>query len=196
MKDELKRLGIDADDAIRRFAGKEALFIKSLKKFVVDITTNGVKSLDEAMAMETEDFGKYIHGLKGVTANLSMTDANKLLIEIEQTVKAGAADFSKYENFCTMFPLISFKVLSLIEAEEVPLVPIGAATGSEAECRENLRLLRECLERGMARECDEITKKLRANEWDYFEKALLLKICDKADNYDYAGALEMIDDLR
>ncbi|MCL2718869.1 MAG: hypothetical protein FWE14_08850 [Lachnospiraceae bacterium] len=195
MRKELIKLGIDADDAIYRFAGKEALYLKSLKKFVVDITTNGVINVGEAVAMNLEDLGKYVHGLKGVTANLSMTKINALLIEIEQTIKAGTPDYAKYEYFCTKLPELARQILALITASESPARTDKVASGSEAECREQLRLLYSYLQRGLARECEGVTTELRDKEWAFFEKARLSKICDAVDGYDYAGAMEMIDDL-
>ena len=196
MKDDLILLGIDADDATRRFNGKFELFVKSLKRFVNDITTNGITDINEAMAMETEEFRRYVHSLKGVTANLSMREAYLQLIEIEESAKSGNPDFAKYGQFYSMFREFAREVLDVIISAESPVFPaVGSASGNEAECREHLRTLYDCLLKGMARESEEITLKLRGKSWDFFETTLISSICDAVDNYDYAKAMEIIDGI-
>lgn len=198
MNERLTELGLNADEAVRRFMGKQELFVKSLKKFATDITTNGVVSIKDAMAMEREDFRKYIHGLKGVTANLSMLKMNALLIEIEQSIKAGNPDFVQYKYFCTAFPQLASEILDLIIAEEGPMEANASAdiVGGEEECREHLMKLNKFLLLGRAKECEEIITLLRAKTWDYFDANLLKGICDAVDGYDYAKAMEMIDEAR
>jgi len=191
MKERLIELGIDADDAIRRFNGKFELFIKSLKKFVKDISTNGVTSLNEIKTMDTEDFRKYIHGLKGVTANLSMITANTKLIEIEQSIKDGNPDYEKYGTFIPMFLETARLTLSAIESYETPAKALEA--GSENECSELLTQLKQYLIKGMARECEAITTKLRTKSWDFYDTAQITEICNAVDAYDYTKALEQIE---
>lgn len=197
MKERLFEIGVDVDDAVRRFMGRQELFIKALKKFVNDIIANGITDIETAMTMDAEEFRKYIHGLKGVTANLSMREMNALLIEIEQSVKAGNPDFVKYEYFHGHFPVMAQQIREIILAEEGP-VPAAAfiPSGSEEECRELLKKLSKYLMMGMAKECEDITITLRGKSWGNFEKDDLLRVCDAIDGYDYAKAMEMVDDIR
>jgi len=190
MKERLIELGIDADDATRRFNGKFDLFIKSLKKFVNGIVTNGVTSINEVTVMDMEDFRKYIHGLKGVTANLSMVRANTLLIEIEQSIKDGKPDYEKYRFFITMFLEMARLTMAVIESGEAPVKDLEI--GSENECCELLTELKEYLAKGLARECEGITAKLRAKSWDYFDSTQISAICNAVDGYDYTTAMEEI----
>jgi HPt (histidine-containing phosphotransfer) domain-containing protein len=200
MNNRLIELGLNADEAVRRFMGKQELFVKSLKKFVVDITENGVVSTQDAMGMEPEDFRKYVHGLKGVTANLSMLEMNALLIEIEQTIKAGNPDFEKYEHFSEVFPKLAREILDLIIAEEGPAETkassAGETPGSAEECREHLMKLNKYLMLGMAKECEGVMALLREKAWEGFDENLIKGICDAVDGYDYAKAMEMIDEAR
>jgi FOG: HPt domain len=68
----LKNAGIDCLSGVRRFAGSAELYEKYLKKFIDDENLSCAK---KAMAEKNyEDVLKYIHTLKGVTGNLSMTE--------------------------------------------------------------------------------------------------------------------------
>jgi len=68
----LKNAGIDCVAGIRRFAGSSDLYGKYLKKFVDDENLSLAK---KAMKEKNyEDMLKYVHTLKGITGNLSMTE--------------------------------------------------------------------------------------------------------------------------
>ncbi|MGE4213980.1 MAG: Hpt domain-containing protein [Anaerotignaceae bacterium] len=68
----LKKAGIDCLAGIRRFSGSADLYEKYLKKFTDD---ENFKLAKKAMEEKNyEDVLKYIHTLKGVTGNLSMTE--------------------------------------------------------------------------------------------------------------------------
>lgn len=69
---KLKNAGIDCFSGVRRFAGSAELYEKYLKKFIDDQNLSFAK---KAMAERNyEDVLKYIHTLKGITGNLSMTE--------------------------------------------------------------------------------------------------------------------------
>lgn len=68
---ELEGLGIDTQDALRRFSGNSALYVKMLGKFV---TASG--DLKVMPYIDNEDYKtaeNNAHTLKGVTGNLSLT---------------------------------------------------------------------------------------------------------------------------
>ena len=195
MKEEFIKLGIDADSAIRRFAGKEAIFFNSLKKHMLDIEAKGIIELSDAKVMDSEELRKYVHGLKGVTANLSIMSANTLLIEIEQSIKSGQTDFLKYEQFYAMYLDLVKKVLGIYAVYEEAEAEPDKAAGSEAECRAYLNRLNECMAHGKARECDEIVTELKGKTWDSFEKSLIDSICNAVENYDYVRAMEIINGI-
>lgn len=70
-KEKLMAAGIDYENALRRFAGKEILYEKYLVKFKED------KHLDIALEAKEngnyEDMLKAIHTMKGVVGTLGMT---------------------------------------------------------------------------------------------------------------------------
>lgn len=71
-KERLKQVGIDIDGVLERFMGNEALMERFLKRFEKDRCY-----YDLLDAVQTKDVEKAItasHTLKGVSANLSMTE--------------------------------------------------------------------------------------------------------------------------
>lgn len=69
-KNKLKDAGIDVEEAVTRFMGNEALFLKMLKKFVDD---PNYSELQEAVSKKSsEEAFKASHSLKGVSGNLSI----------------------------------------------------------------------------------------------------------------------------
>ena len=71
-KENLKQVGIDIDSVLQRFMGNEALMERFLKRFEEDLCYYDLQD-----AVEKQDVEKAIaaaHGLKGVSANLSMTE--------------------------------------------------------------------------------------------------------------------------
>ena len=193
-QESLTCLGVNVSDAVLRFGGKYELYIKSLKTFAADIIANGIYDLDCATQMEAENLRKYVHGLKGVTANLSIVDINLLLIEIEQSIKAGRTDFEKYQFFCDIIRKRCQEITDLLGADEVPAVSQGHGTADE--CRAHLKVLNKFLLMGKAKESEEIVVKLREKLWENTDNDTILKICNAVDGYDYAVAMETIDNVR
>lgn len=67
---ELQAAGVDTEGALRRFGGNSEMYERFLKKFLTDRTFSQVT---EAFAQgDREAALRYIHTLKGVTANLGM----------------------------------------------------------------------------------------------------------------------------
>ena len=80
--------GIDLKTGIERAAGSEALFMKLLKKFLRD--ENYERFMECAELGDLENARIYIHALKGLCANLSMTDIYEECVRIDFAVKGGA----------------------------------------------------------------------------------------------------------
>lgn len=71
-KQRLKEYGIDYENAIKRFAGNEALYEKFLVKFTED---DHLQIGEEAMRnQQYEDTMEAVHALKGVAGTLGMMD--------------------------------------------------------------------------------------------------------------------------
>lgn len=71
-RDALALGGIQADDALERFMGSEALLVRFLKRFLEDSTYDSLRQ-----AVEAGDWQQTLtasHTLKGMCGNLSMTE--------------------------------------------------------------------------------------------------------------------------
>ena len=81
---------INFEEGIKRVINNTKLYANLLNKF-----KNGtnLKSLDEALsAGDTAKAQASAHTLKGLAANLSLTELHKLSIEIESQIKSGSVD--------------------------------------------------------------------------------------------------------
>ncbi|MCI8603462.1 MAG: hypothetical protein HFE79_04870 [Ruminiclostridium sp.] len=68
---ELEALGVNTQEALRRFSGNSALYVKMLGKL-----TAAANDLEVMPCIEKEDYETAVtnaHTLKGVTGNLSLT---------------------------------------------------------------------------------------------------------------------------
>ena len=87
MLEELKALGADTDDGLRRMMNNAAFYQKMLLKFVPSVEANPVMPF-----LESGDSEKAVanaHTLKGVTGNLSLTPLFKGYDEIVTALRAG-----------------------------------------------------------------------------------------------------------
>jgi HPt (histidine-containing phosphotransfer) domain-containing protein len=87
MIEKLKGLGIDADDAMKRFMNNEALYVKMLGKLPKAVGEQKVLNL-----MESGDYEGALasaHTLKGVMGNLSVTPLYRAYDKIVQLLRAG-----------------------------------------------------------------------------------------------------------
>jgi len=193
-QEALVGMGVAVAEATARFAGKYELYIKSLKKFAARTAEEGVMDLGAARAMEAEELRQYVHGLKGVTANLSINDAYKMLVEIEQSIKDGNTDFEKYEKLQNYLPETARNIHALLSADE-PAAP-ATAKGSAADCKILLSELLNHLQMGKAHECERVVARLRSAAWEGMDASLLNGICLAVEGYDYARAMEMIENVR
>jgi len=69
--EELKEMGADIRDGLKRFAGKDTLYIKMLKKFPE--AASGLEVMSYLESGQQEQALANAHTLKGMTGNLSLT---------------------------------------------------------------------------------------------------------------------------
>lgn len=90
---ELKALGIDTEDALKRFSGNEALYKRMIGKFPASAegleVMSFIKDGDLATAVSNA------HTLKGVTGNLSITPLYTAYTEIVNALRANDPDKAK-----------------------------------------------------------------------------------------------------
>ena len=70
MKDKLVEIGVDYDEVLKRFMGKEDFYLRMLKKFLDDKNYEGLKQ-----AVEQKNWSEaftYAHTVKGLCGNLGL----------------------------------------------------------------------------------------------------------------------------
>ncbi len=77
----LQAAGIDTEGAIGRLMNNPAFFLKLLAKFQQDTNFDKLRSLVEAG--DTHGAGECAHALKGITANLGMTELCDLCAKLQ-----------------------------------------------------------------------------------------------------------------
>lgn len=84
-EERVKQAGLDWNSAVGRFAGKQELYVKFLKKFTGDETF----TLLQDMWRQKDSTGTEhaAHTLKGVCANLGMTELSELFNRVVQAMR-------------------------------------------------------------------------------------------------------------
>jgi HPt (histidine-containing phosphotransfer) domain-containing protein len=91
--DDLKSLGVDVEDALKRFMNHSQLYEKMLAKFVISVQDLEVKEF-----LEAADYEKALanaHTLKGVAGNLSLTPLYKGYSEIVADLRGDEPEKAK-----------------------------------------------------------------------------------------------------
>lgn len=91
--EELKALGVDIDDGLKRLGGNENLYKRLLGSFVKAIDTHSV-SPDFDMNDYSQEIEK-AHAIKGTAGNLSITPVYKAYTEIVNLLRAGEPEKAK-----------------------------------------------------------------------------------------------------
>ncbi|MGN0614232.1 MAG: Hpt domain-containing protein [Porcipelethomonas sp.] len=109
--EELKSLGINLDDALERFMGKQSLFDRMLKKL-----PKAVKDYEVLEYFISKDYDTAVanaHTLKGVTGNLSVTPLYEAYTQIVNDLRAGNPD--KAQKLLEDILPVQEKIVSYIE---------------------------------------------------------------------------------
>ncbi len=84
-KKQLEENGVDVDATLKRFMGKDALFMKFIVKFADDENCNGIR-----VELEKQDIHaafERAHSLKGVAGNLGITPVYDLAAQISDLLR-------------------------------------------------------------------------------------------------------------
>ena len=88
---------VNVEEGSRRVMNNIKLYVKLLGKFMED---KSMSQIDEALNNnDLASAQNLIHAVKGLAANLSLTDLYKHSVELETQVKAGAVDRQQVDNF-------------------------------------------------------------------------------------------------
>jgi HPt (histidine-containing phosphotransfer) domain-containing protein len=92
---------INYDEGVKRVMNNAKLYVKLLTKFKTDTKLD---DLDAALAAgDLEKAQTAAHTLKGVAANLSLTELYKQTLELETQIKAKAVVPDQFETVKTAF---------------------------------------------------------------------------------------------
>lgn len=95
-KNKLGSLGVDLDETLERFVGNEDLFFRCLNKFIDDKNyTNMISAMEANDASASFDSA---HALKGVSANLGLSNLYNEMKVITEVFRAGSMNYDS-ENF-------------------------------------------------------------------------------------------------
>ena len=141
-KEKLKAYGIDYENAVKRFAGNEALYERFLKKLTED---DHLAIGEQAMKEERyEDVLEAVHALKGVAGTLGMTELFQAASEVVASIRKNeishlqeqmAKGHTEFEKFAEQsgkigmifreFPTEDGRVISVLQhifCEQIPTV--------------------------------------------------------------------------
>jgi len=116
-KEKLKAYGVDYENAVKRFAGNEALYEKFLKKLTED---DHLAIGEQAMKEERyEDVFRAVHALKGVAGTLGMTELFQAASEVVASIRKNEINPlletpGRSCRFCRFAPRIRFHTPGVI----------------------------------------------------------------------------------
>lgn len=99
--DILKENGADVDNSLKRFMGNRGLYEKFLLKFPGDQNMSGLR---ECMKNQNyEEAFKFVHTLKGVSANLGLNPIQNLSSQMTELMRGKQADEIDKEELSKCF---------------------------------------------------------------------------------------------
>jgi len=102
---------IDVEDGLKRVMNNKKLYAKLLTKFKED---QNIKNIETTLAAgDLQNAQIATHTLKGLSANLSLTELNKHVVELEAQIKAGSVKPDQYDKVKSVY------TQSMIEVDKV-----------------------------------------------------------------------------
>jgi HPt (histidine-containing phosphotransfer) domain-containing protein len=92
---------IDFADGVKRVMNNTSLYVKLLTKFKTDTNLDNLETAITAGDMEKAR--NAAHALKGISANLSLTELYKQIFALETQIKGGAPDSAQLNTVKTAF---------------------------------------------------------------------------------------------
>ena len=104
---------IDEEDGKKRVMNNAKLYAKLLTKFKAD--TNLSELIDSAVAMDWDRAQGAAHTIKGIAANLSLTELYKQSLDVETQIKSKSLAGESLENLKTCFAETLIAIDKVIE---------------------------------------------------------------------------------
>lgn len=97
MKEKLVEIGVDYDEVLNRFMGKEDFYLRMLKKFLDDKNYEGLKQAVEQRNW-SEAFA-YAHTVKGLCGNLGLGGILEYVVPLTEEVRSAPYDEESIVNY-------------------------------------------------------------------------------------------------
>ena len=184
--------GIDIAQGVARFGGKTQKYFDSLIRFMSDLPDQ-FESFDDFIQPERHDEAcKYIHMLKGVFGNMSITIMFEKTVALELLLKEGRLERETYDNWAQACYDIRKMVMDSMpeEKKEEALPP-----GSEDELIDLLGTLKTALENYASSDSECIIAKLKAKSWPMLDRAFFVTLYNLAEEFEYSDAAELAEQM-
>ena len=114
MKEKLVEIGVDYNEVINRFMGKEDFYLRMLKKFLNDKNYEGLKH-----AVEQKNWPEaftYAHTVKGLCGNLGLGGILEYIVPLTEEVRSEPYDEENIVNYMSSAVQAYEKTVEVIQS--------------------------------------------------------------------------------
>lgn len=114
MKEKLTEIGVEYEEVLQRFMGKEDFYLRMLKKFLDDKNYEGLKQ-----AVEQKDWAgafTYAHTVKGLCGNLGLGAMLKYVVPLTDEVRSEPYNEENIVNYMRDVSIAYDKTVEVIRS--------------------------------------------------------------------------------
>lgn len=114
MKEKLTEIGVDYDEVLKRFMGKEDFYLRMLKKFLDDKNYEGLKQ-----AVEQKNWPEvftHAHTVKGLCGNLGLGGMLEYIGPLTEEVRSEPYDEASIVNYMNSVSEVYEKTIETIRS--------------------------------------------------------------------------------
>lgn len=114
MREKLTAVGVNYDEVLKRFMGKEDFYVRMLRKFLNDKNFDGLK---QAVADQNwQDAFTYAHTVKGLCGNLGLGGIMDYVSPLTEELRSGPYDEGKILDYMSSAQSVYDKTVELIQS--------------------------------------------------------------------------------
>lgn len=114
MKDKLVSVGVEYEEVLKRFMGKEDFYLRMLKKFLNDKNYEGLKqAVDDK---NWTDAFTYAHTVKGLCGNLGLGSIMDHVSPLTEELRAEPYDEETIQNYMSQVTKAYEKTVEVIQS--------------------------------------------------------------------------------
>ena len=183
--------GIDVSQGIARYGGKSKKYFDSLLKFSLEIPQDFEEYGTFSSAENHQKSVSYIHMLKGVSGNLSITDMYQSSTTLEKALKECTLSQPLYDSWINICKKVKSDVLSRLslnsDSDNLP-------AGSDEDLHQLMLALTDALDSSSSTDVELVINKLREKQWSK-NNSLLKELYDAANQYEYEQSLVFANEI-